>query len=402
MTAMKATVLTYSVSRADGGIYEVTRRTAQSLWDPPRLEIEVLALEDSYTQADLSAWQPLQPRVFRHRGPRACGYAPGLAAALRDTAAHVLHIHGIWSYYTWAGYDWARRNRRPYLLTTHGMLSDSALQLGRWKKRMTAPLFRDRVLRGAGCLQAFTEQELTHIRAYGLRNPVCVIPNGVDIPAESGALSADPTRDPRIPAGAKVLLFLGRLHPIKGLPNLLRAWAKAQAQAQQKTSSSTPPWVLALAGWDQDGHRAELEQLAGSLGVERSVLFLGPLYGQDKTKAYMTADAFVLASRSEGLPMAVLEAWAHEMPVLMTPECNLPEGLQREAAIDLGTSEEALTAGLLKLFSSSHEQRREMGRRGRQLVAERYTWTKVAAELGNVYQWLVDGGAPPACVRFDA
>jgi poly(glycerol-phosphate) alpha-glucosyltransferase len=393
---MKAAVLTYSVSRADGGIYEVTRRTAQSLWDPPRLEVEVLALEDSYTKADLSAWEPLQPRIFRHRGPRACGYAPGLAAALRDTAAHVLHIHGIWSYYSWAGHRWACRAGRPYLLTVHGMLSASALRLGGWKKRMAAPLFRDRVLRGAACLQAFTDHEVSHIRAYGLLNPVCVIPNGVDLPPTMA--EADMVRDARIPTGPKVLLFLGRLHPIKGLPQLLHGWA----QARQKNSARAAPWVLAIAGWDQDGHQTELERLADELGVRTSVMFLGPLYGAEKLSAYRNADAFVLASQSEGLPMTILEAWAHELPVLLTPQCNLPEGLERGAAIDLGTTKETIADGLQRLFWCSDPERRALGQRGRQLVAERYTWTKVAAQLGSVYQWLVDGGQPPPCVQLNA
>ncbi|HXJ57337.1 MAG TPA: glycosyltransferase [Verrucomicrobiae bacterium] len=396
---MKAAVLTYSVSRADGGIYEVTRRTAQSLWDPPRLEVEVLALEDPYTQADLPEWRPLQPRIFRHRGPRACGYAPGLAAALRETNAHVLHIHGIWSYYSWAGHLWARRTRRPYVLTTHGMLSASALNLGRWKKRVTAPLFRNRVLRGAACLQAFTEQEFTHIRAYGLRNPVCIIPNGVDLPSPSSRLNTP--LDARVPTGAKVLLFLGRLHPIKGLPNLLRGWANARRRSSGQADSPNRKWVLALGGWDQDGHEAELRKLVETLGLGDSVLFLGPLFGAAKSNAYQAADAFVLPSRSEGLPMAILEAWAHELPVLMTPECNLPEGLERGAALSLGSSEESIAGALEKLFALSPAQRCELGQRGRQLVAAQYSWTKVAAELGHVYQWLVGGGNPPACVRTD-
>jgi glycosyltransferase involved in cell wall biosynthesis len=393
---MKAAVLTYSVSRADGGIYEVTRRSAQSLWDPPRMEVEVLALEDSHTQSDLAEWQPLRPLVFRHRGPRACGYAPGLAAALRAADAHVLHIHGIWSYYSWAGHLWSRRAGRPYVLTTHGMLSSWALDVGGWKKRLAAPLFRDRVLRGAACLQAFTEQELRHIREYGLRNPVCVIPNGVDLPAtsRSARLSQKRPRHPQMPAGAKVLLYLGRLHPIKGLPNLLRGWAAAR----QRAGAQATPWVLALGGWDQEGHQAELQQLITQLGLGGSVLFLGPLYGEAKALAYDSADAFVLASRSEGLPIAILEAWANELPVLMTPECNLPEGRQRDAAICLGNNDETLALGLERLFSLSEAERVAMGGRGYQLVAERYTWTKVAAELSKVYGWLVNGGERPACV----
>jgi poly(glycerol-phosphate) alpha-glucosyltransferase len=96
--------------------------------------------------------------------------------------------------------------------------------------------------------------------------------------------------------------------------------------------------------------------------------------------------------------MSVLEAWAWGKPVLMTPECNLPEGFQREAAIRIETHPAGLAQGLRALFDMSASEQTEMGRRGRALVAERFTWPKVAAEMRSVYEWVLGGGAPPACV----
>lgn len=389
---MKATLLTYSVSRADGGIFEVTRRAAQSLAAQENMSVEVLGLEDAFTQADLPQWCPLQPKTFRHRGPRLCGYAPGLADALEEADADVLHIHGIWSYYTLAGYSWSRHYQRPYLLTLHGMLSSRALQVARWRKVLADAVFKPTVLRSAWCLQAFTERELADIRGYGLHNPVCVIPNGIDLPAQTSA-GPPPWRD-CVEPGRKVLLFLGRLHPIKGLPNLLQAWAALRRDGNTAASD----WNLVIAGWGQDGHEAELKSQVQTAGVDGSVHFLGPQFGEAKAAAYQFADAFVLPSHSEGLPMAVLEAWAYGLPVLMTPQCNLPEGFATNAALAIQPDADGIAQGLAKLFEMSAADRRDMGECGRTLVTKRFNWSNVATDLHRVYRWMLGDEPKPECV----
>ena len=387
---MKTALLTYSVSRADGGIFEVTRRVAQSLAAQEHLNVEVLGLEDVFTQADLPQWHPLRPKTFRHRGPRLCGYAPGLAQALEESDADVLHIHGIWSYYTLAGYDWSKRRQRPYLLTTHGMLSSRALQVARWKKVIVDAVFKTTVLRSARCLQAFTRQELADIRGYGLRNPVCVIPNGIDLP-EYVPAGPPPWRDCVRP-GRKVLLYLGRLHQIKGLPNLLQAWTALLRDSHCRE------WDLVIAGWGQAGHETELKAQVEAAGLGDSVHFPGPQFGEAKAASYYCADAFILPSHSEGLPMAVLEAWAYSLPVLMTPQCNLPEGFAANAALAIEPTVPSIAEGLVRLFDMSAGDRREMGQRGRYLVADRFSWSNVAASLNEVYQWTLGSGSQPACV----
>ena len=141
--------------------------------------------------------------------------------------------------------------------------------------------------------------------------------------------------------GRKVLLYLGRLHPKKGLSILLRGWKEASKRERG--------WVLVIAGWDQGGHREELEQLARELKITDSVHFAGPLFGEARETAYQNANAFVLPSLSEGQPLVVLEAWSHARPVLMTPECNLPEGFEKRAAIRMNTTVEGAAMALGKV-----------------------------------------------------
>jgi poly(glycerol-phosphate) alpha-glucosyltransferase len=137
---------------------------------------------------------------------------------------------------------------------------------------------------------------------------------------------------------------------------------------------------------------------ASVFSLQSSVIFFGPAFGDDKKSLLRNADAFILPSFSEGLPMSVLEAWSYKLPVVMTPECNLPEGFAAEAAIRIETGTESIFQGLNSLFSMSASDLQAMGARGRSLVEERFTWKTVAAQMREVYDWMLGGGNVPSSV----
>ncbi len=392
---MKAAVLTASVSRSGGGVSEVARNLALSLARETSTSITVLGLKDPTTHLDLADWQPLRPEIFPVSGPQSFGYAPALAAALDSGAADLAHVHGLWSYLSLLGHRWGRRHRRPFMITVHGMLSSHALGISTWKKKLAARLFENAAIRGATCIQAFTEQELASVRQFGSRAPVCVIPNGVTVPACSPV--CPPPWNDLIRPGRKVLLYLGRLHPIKGLPNLLAAW-----QIFQRRSARARDWNLVIAGWGCPKHDSDLKVQVESARMQESVHFIGAQFGEAKAAAYHCADAFVLPSQSEGLPTAVLEAWANALPVLMTPECNLPEGFQTGAALRMELCPMIMASGLDQLAAMSDAELEAMGQIGRALVTNRFSWPQIASDMRRVYEWMLGGGAPPQCVSLAA
>ncbi|MBA3834120.1 MAG: glycosyltransferase family 4 protein, partial [Chthoniobacterales bacterium] len=128
-----------------------------------------------------------------------------------------------------------------------------------------------------------------------------------------------------------------------------------------------------------------------------SVIFLGPQFGEAKASCYRHCDAFVLPSFSEGLPMVVLEAWAYAKPVLMTPECNLPEGFAAQAALRVGTTVEDIKEELEALFAAPEVALTEIGKRGRELVENRFAWKRIAAQVKITYEWMLGGGSKPGC-----
>jgi len=318
--------------------------------------------------------------------------APALDLALADVDADVLHLQGLWLYPSIATLRWRARTGGPVVISPHGMLDPWALRHSAWKKRLALALFERRNLSGAACLHALAEGELTALRAMGLDAPVALIPNGVDLPAPHPR----PARPFCLDGDARrILLFLGRIHPKKGIAEALRAWALVL----QGSPALRRDWVFVITGWDDGGHVERLLRLSTELGIDASVRFTGPIFGAEKSALFQAANAFILPSHSEGLPMAVLEAWSHGCPVLMTQACNLPEGFAAGAAVEITTDPAAMAPVLAASLADQDLSR--LGAAGRSLVAERFSWDRVGRDLADVYTWLAGNGPRPDCVVTD-
>jgi len=380
-----------SVSRANGGIFEAEKRLQQTLHTRYDVRVSVVGLQDPYTEADRREWLPLEPIAVPVKGPLAFGFAPGFCDALLNSQADLAYCVGLWKYPSVAAMDWARRTGKPMIVAPHGMLDTWALRNSPLKKRIAGWLFQTAHLKKAECIRALCAAEAEAIRAFGLTNPVCIVPNGIDLP-DSATITGG--ANAHFPAGRKVLLFLGRLHPKKGLMNLLRAWAGIV-----RSGGNACDWILAIAGWDCGSHEAELKRIVAELDISQSVVFMGPQFGEAKAAAYAGCDAFVLPSFSEGLPMVVLEAWSYAKPVVMTPHCNLPEGFAASAALEITTDAGGIRRGLHTLLEMSDGNRAAMGRHGLALVTGRFSWERIGAEMHALCGWITGGGPRPEGMR---
>jgi poly(glycerol-phosphate) alpha-glucosyltransferase len=391
--AMKVGLLTASISRQAGGLLGAVKALTENL-SACGCDVEVFSVGDVFSAEDRCLWNASTITLATPLGPRSFGFGRELSGALRQANLDVIHTHGLWMYPSIAGMRWQAALKRPLVVSPHGMLDPWAVRHSALKKRLAGWLYENAHLRRAACLHALCEAELEAIRSYGLVNPVAVIPNGVDLPQRDD-LMPPPGWAECVPHDARVLLFLGRIHPKKGLVSLLHGWQQASAQGKGT------PWHLVIAGWDQGNHQAELQALARQLGLNGSVHFVGPQFHEEKDRSFARADAFILPSFSEGLPMAVLEAWSFGLPVWMTPGCNLPEGFAAGAARKMAPDAESIASELERLFALSDGELRAMGRRGRDLVEQRFTWPRAAARMVEVYAWVLGQGPKPDCVNTD-
>ena len=323
-------------------------------------------------------------------GVRLEGPEIGLEGVVRG--ADAVHVHGLWQGHGRRAARAAQSARVPYLVAAHGMADPWALRQKRLKKWIYSALVETRNLRGAACLHALTRPEVRALRAMAPGRPVALVPNGVDLAAldDLPPRSAIEAEMPQL-CGKFVLLFFGRVHKKKGLDLL--------APALAKVARDHPGIHLLVAGFD-DGALSPLLDAAKALAIGDRVSYVGHVSGETARRAWGAADAFVLPSHSEGFSMAVLEALAARLPVVVTTACNFPELDRADGGIVVQPTVNDLERGLRGLMERSPAQRRAMAARGRKLVAERFTWEQQARRLAEVYRWLAGSGPIPEAVAL--
>jgi glycosyltransferase involved in cell wall biosynthesis len=315
------------------------------------------------------------PRIkpdFIYYSPAMRRQAPQL---VRD--ADVIHGHGL---YVGTNYIFGRESRRqgkPLVYHVHGMFEPYILQRSKWKKHLVHWFFENKNFREVRLWRALTAKEADQIRACGIKQPIVIAPNGLNPgdfskPMAGGSpivISADQT----LRKTALRLLFLGRIHPKKGFDLLLAAWAKL--------SPLTRDWELVIAGPDEQGHRAQVQALAGSLGLQDRIIFTGSITGQAKKNLLYSSDLFVLPSYSEGFSMSLLEAMACGLPVIATRACNFPDISRNHAGWECESVMDSLAETLKTALQASEAERRERGRNGRRLVETSYAWPTIIKQL---------------------
>ncbi len=295
-----------------------------------------------------------------------------------------VHIHGLWESSTAAAARTCRELRIPYVLSAHGMLEPWALRSAHLKKLLYSRLIEHRNVREAACLHALTRNEAIQYRVFGAHSPIAVIPNGVNLPAHSNA-ELFFNRFPEL-RGKRILLFLARLHPKKGLDRLIESW--------RSIAASWPDAHLVVAGPDFEGTRARLKTVIRREQLQGAITFAGMLRGEEKWSALSAAECFILPSYSEGLSVSVLEALGMGLPVIVTDACNMPEVEENRCGWQVSVSGDSLVKALQELLSNNPAENHVLGCRGAELIQDRYTWPKVARQMAEVYAWIQDGTEP--------
>ncbi|MFW5690738.1 MAG: glycosyltransferase [Planctomycetota bacterium] len=330
---------------------------------------------------------------------RRCGWSSGRALGRRVTElvadGEILHSHGLWSIGNRVAGRIARKTGTPHVISVRGMLDPFSFGQKAWKKKLGMVAFARKNLETAACIHVTAPLEAENVAALIPNRPMAVIPNGVQVPElrEPDTGAAERWIEETCPEakGKRIALFLGRIHPQKGLADLLRAWARV--------GRIRGDWHLVIVGPEQLNHSRELKRLAETLGMEGEIHFSGPLDGEEKGQAYAAAELFVLPSPSENFGIVVAEALAAGTPAIATTGTPWSWLKTHDCGWQVSPGPEGLCAALQEALSLTPEELGMKGRHGRDLVCEQFAWDKIAQQMSQVYEWILGRGEKPSCVR---
>jgi glycosyltransferase involved in cell wall biosynthesis len=324
-------------------------------------------------------------RNFRSFGPARLALSQDMlgAAKLYGGLFDIVHQHGIWTACSQTTNIIREVHRIPIVIAPHGSLQQWALARSPWKKRLALLVYERKNLNKANCLHATAEEEIADFRNYGLSNPIALIPNGVSenwLESEGNSLRF--REQYAIPPDHRVLFFLSRITPKKGLPILL--------EAINRVRNDFGNWLLVIGGTDEFGHLREVKSLVAKLNLQNLVLFTGPLYDQAKRDAFAASDAFVLPSYSEGFPMVILDCLAAGVPVITTKGTPWRRLLDWKCGWWVEASTEGIVEALQEVLFLPKVKLIAMGKRGLELIKSLYMWKAQGSKTLDLYFWLLE------------
>ena len=299
----------------------------------------------------------------------------------------IVHLHGIWSQALHRCAVICRRKKIPYIIAPRGMLEPWSLKQKWLKKRIARWLYQDRDLKYAAALHATAESEAEQFRKLGFQNPIIVSPNGVNVPKEDKNSTLQLQLRTRTNPDVRRALFVSRMHPKKGVLELIEAWNKIRPKDWECEL------VYTISGEFEKEYEAKVKARVKELGLGDRFIFTGALNDDEKWTAYARADLFVLPTYSENFGIVVAEALWAGVPVITTKGTPWKELEDRECGkwIDLPTESSnppdwpMLVSALESTMLMSDDERRAMGARGRKLVEEKYTWDAVVKAMVKGY-----------------
>ena len=296
----------------------------------------------------------------------------------------LFHIHGLWSGLLDRASRFARKNNIPVVWSTHGMTAPWSMHHKWWKKIPAWWLYQKRDLERAAAIHCTTEQEVEWNKALGFKN-CFVVPLGTHLPT-----FRSPTQDSDY---THTLLFVGRIHPVKGLVNLIQAWSLVQNSTCSTCSTRLQSrWKLRIVGPNEAGHKFELESLVQELCLNDCVEFAGPKFGEELSSEYTNCDCLVLPSFTENFGATIVDAMAHGKPCIASTFTPWKDLKDWGCGWWVSNAPEPLALAICEMMSLPDAERHDMGERGRKLADEKYAWGVVVKSMVAGYEKLLRKG----------
>jgi len=302
----------------------------------------------------------------------------------------ILHLHGVWMPANIRVSMFGRKKGIPYVINPRGDIEITRINFGRVKKikkKLAWSLYGKSMVNSAACIIATSERERNSIFDLGCKVPVALIPNGIEL---------DAFPDPVVHKHGRkrVLLFLSRINPIKGIEYLIEAWSRLP-------ESLRSDWELHIAGnSDPVEYQVSLEKEVNRLHLQDSIRFTGPLFGEDKMRKYRDSDLFVLPTLNENFGNVIAEAMMCECPVITTRNAPWSCLIEDKCGWWIDLSVDNLVCALMDSMSLTDSERHELGRASRKCIIDRYSAESAARKTYILYEWILGKRDIPDFVRI--
>ncbi len=372
-------------SPAGGGISETIRSISVN-W--PNLDrVEVFTADDSLLDADRPRWGHVNINAFENRYLGGIRYSKASGPALKAWKPELIHTHGLWTHYSVCAQAASNHLGVPRIVSPHGMLEDWAFKHHRARKLPLWLLWEKRALDSATAIHVTSDTEAAAVRRRGIQTPMFIVPLGIDVNELNG---------PCIDAGrrsdeCRTALFLSRLHPKKGLLDLIEAWSVV----------APTNWKLIVAGPSELGEAERAGERIKALGLAQQISLIGPVDSADKGSVFANADLFLLPSYSENFGLVVLEALYCGVPTLTTDQTPWTDLAQTGCGWVIRPGVSSLVPALRHATGLTRLQLAAMGSSCRQ-YAQSFTWPQTVSKLREVYGWALGHHPAPAHLQYSA
>lgn len=293
----------------------------------------------------------------------------------------IFHTNGLWMFPNVTPLKIANKIGKKCVLSPRGTTNKEALKYSRIKKFLFYTFFQKDILRKVDMLHVTSDDELNDVRKLGLKQPVAIIPNGIDIP------------EIRYKKDRKVfkLIYLGRIHPKKGLENTIQAWSSVE--------NLFPNWIFEIAGLGEKKYEEKIKKLILDT-QSKSISFIGPVYGEDKIKFIQTSDILIMPSYNENFGMVVAEALSNSVPVICGENTPWQKIIPIKCGWHIPNDTINIKKTFLKVFKMSKNSLNIKGMNGRLWVEKDYSWKQVAKKMLLSYEWLISKKNKPKWINI--